>query len=51
MPSVRENQGSMKTHSVLVLDEWFGGRWRKKWTRGDHWEDLLTLAGYTKGVD
>lgn len=45
MPSVRENQGSMKTHLLLVLDEWFGWRKRKKWTRGDHLEDLLILAG------
>lgn len=44
VPSVRENQGSRKTHLLLVLDEWFGGRKRKKWTRGDHLEDLLILA-------
>lgn len=30
VPSVRENQGSMKTHLLLVLDEWFGGRKRTK---------------------
>lgn len=45
VPSVRENQGSMKTHLSLVLDEWFSGRKRTKWTRGDHLEDLLILAG------
>lgn len=26
VPSARENQGSMKTHHSLVLDEWFAGR-------------------------
>lgn len=45
VPSVREDQGSMKTHLSLVLDEWFSGRKRTKWTRGDHLEDLLILAG------
>lgn len=38
----------MKTHLLLVLDEWFSGRKRKKWTRGDHLEDLLILAGYIR---
>lgn len=48
MPSVRENQGGMKTHLLLVLDEWFRERKRKKWTRGDDVEDLLILAGYIR---
>lgn len=26
VPSVRENRGGVKTHHVLVLGEWFGGR-------------------------
>lgn len=46
MPSVRKNQGCMKTHLLLVLDESLGGRKRKKWSREDHLEDLLILAGF-----
>lgn len=36
VPSVRKNRGCMKTH----------GKKRKKWSREDHLEDLLILAGF-----
>lgn len=48
VPSVRKNQGYMKTHLLLVLDERLGGRKRKKWSREDHLEDLLILAGFIR---
>lgn len=50
MPSVRENESSTKTHLMLVFDAGLVGE-KKKWTRRDHLEYLLILAGYNKGVD
>lgn len=38
-------------HLLLVFDEWFGGRKRKQWTRGDHSEYLGLLAGHMEGAD
>lgn len=50
MPSVREKQGSMETHLLLVSDVWFGGQ-KGKMGQGASLGGFIDLGRLHWGVD